>query len=259
MKAKLSSRAVVAGAAISLALAAAIVGCATLGGNAPGPPPTTMQTIDYYPHLVKGYQNSYPARRVLILMPMDDRAFKDPAERDHEPLNGNPAIGTTLDQNAEVIQRIFAVPLAPVVQKALEQAAEEAGLVPLNSDQTVYAAVAKLGEDYVLETRIVRCWVQKQRGPNTRYGPTWLTSAHFTIDATLYKPPFHAAFWSGRSPAGYEDPPLTSSARMDNETGIYDEPGQVLSIALTRSVAGVFKDATLRELISADRGLMPNG
>src|SRR5713226_9635556 len=116
-------RTLIAGALTTVALAAAIVGCASLGGNAPGPPPTTMQTIDYYPHLVKGYQNSYPARRVLILMPMDDRAFKETAERDHEPLNGNPAIGRTLDKNGEVIQRIFAAPLAALVQKALEQAA----------------------------------------------------------------------------------------------------------------------------------------
>ena len=113
-----------------------------------------------------------------------------------------------------------------------------------------------MGEDYVLEARITRCWVTKHRGPDGRNGPSWFTNADFPIDATVYKPPFKTPFWQGRSPASYDDPPL--NANPEDDTGIYDEPGQVLSIALTRAVAGIFQQNDLRTLITEDQITAPS-
>ena len=38
----------------------------------------------------------------------------------------------------------------------------------------------------------------------------------------------------------------------DDEAGIYDEPGQVLSVALTRTVAQIFQRQDLRNLMLED-------
>jgi hypothetical protein len=38
----------------------------------------------------------------------------------------------------------------------------------------------------------------------------------------------------------------------DDEAGIYDEPGQVLSVAMTRSVAQIFERQDLRNLMLED-------
>ena len=57
----------------------------------------------------------------------------------------------------------------------------------------------------------------------------------------------------GDSDAAYDDPPLSANTgNPEDETEIYDQPGQVLSVALTRAVAGIFKRNDLRTLISQD-------
>lgn len=237
----------------ALAAAVALASC-SLAGSSGNLAPTSVQTLEYYPRLVKGYQNSYPQRRVLVLMPVDDREFKDPTAADHNPLDGNPAIGVTLSHSQDVLQRLYSPPLAPLLQKALDQAVEEAGMVPLTSDVTVYTpgAPPKMAEDYVLQSQVTKAWVKKQRGVDSRYGPTWYTTAEFAINAKLFKPPFSTAFWEGVSSASYDDPPMHGSLAPEDETGIYDDPGQVLSIALTRSVAGIFKREDLHTLVTED-------
>src|SRR5712672_2983127 len=81
-------------AAVSAAIIAA---CATtVQQEIANEPPTSVETLSYYPFQVKGYQNSYPRRRVLVLMPLDSRDFKDVAGQTHEPDNGNPAVGVIL-------------------------------------------------------------------------------------------------------------------------------------------------------------------
>jgi len=239
-----------------LILAAMVwAGCSITNGTPSNIPSTSIQTLEYYPHLVKGYQNSYPPKRLLILIAVDSRDLKNIKQEDSAPLGGNPSIGFTVDQNKNVIQRLYSAPLGPIVQKALELSASEAGLVALNSASSEYKSQKETGEDYVLETRITKCWVKKRRGPDGRNGPTWFTNADFTIDATVYKPPFRTPFWQGRSPATYDDPPINASP--EDDTGIYDEPGQVLSIALTRAVAGVFQQNDLRMLITEDQVSAP--
>lgn len=237
--------------ALGVALGVQLGGCSTLQPEV-SLPPTSLQTLEYYPRLVKGYQNTYPPRRVLVLVPTDAREFKDSTAADHQPDGVDPAIGVTLGRNEEIVQRLYSSPLAPIVQKAIEQSAEEAGLVPLNSAQSSYASLKVMEEDYVLESTIVNCWVKKRRGQDTRYGPTWLTSAEFGLQVKIYKPPFHTPFWEGSSPASYDDPPLRSALNPEDDTGIYDEPGQVLSIALTRAVAGILRHEDLVELMSQD-------
>jgi hypothetical protein len=44
----------------------------------------------------------------------------------------------------------------------------------------------------------------------------------------------------------------------DDDSAIYDEPGQVMSVALTRAVAGIFDRDDLRTLITQDRMVRPH-
>ena len=70
-------------AALMAGMAVLAAGCATAGGGAQAPAATTsIQKLEYYPFQVKGYQNSYPHRTVMVLMPTDAR---DPAD-----YGGNP-------------------------------------------------------------------------------------------------------------------------------------------------------------------------
>ena len=58
-------------------LASVIAGCSTVneGGGTAAAPTTSVQTLEYYPYQVKGYQNSYPRKTIQILMPVDARAI----------------------------------------------------------------------------------------------------------------------------------------------------------------------------------------
>jgi hypothetical protein len=84
-------------------------------------------------------------------------------------------------------------------------------------------------------------------------GPIWRTVADFVLDISIYKPPFSVPFWTGTSNDTYFDPPVGSfGLGSEDEAGIYDEPGQVLSVALTRSVAAIFQRQDLRNLMLED-------
>ena len=247
----MARRGLVAGAVFALLAG----GCNPLFEQANNLPPASVQTIEYYPRQVKGYQNSYPPRRVLVLAAVDAREFKDPTASDHQPdANGNVAIGVVLGRDRQIVQRLYGPPLEGVVQKAFAQAAAEAGLSATASDDSLDNALKKgANADYVLVPKVLRCWVKKQRGADARMGPTWTTEADFAVDVALYKPPFHTPFWQGPAAATYDDPPLGAfSAGPEDDTSIYDEPAQVLSVALTRAVAGVFRRSDLRSLILED-------
>ena len=58
-------------------LSSMLAGCSTVneGGGTAAAPATSMQTLEYYPYQVKGYQNSYPKKTILILIPADERAM----------------------------------------------------------------------------------------------------------------------------------------------------------------------------------------
>jgi hypothetical protein len=211
---------------------------------------TNLQKLEYYPRLVKGYQNSYPARRILILLPSDARS-KESSEHHDDP--ATTAIGEIVSSSQQVQQRLYASALGPIVQSALAQSAEEAGLTPTPGEKPSYTQVRNKNEDYVIETRIVKCEVKKQRGQDTRFGPTWQTEAQFSLEAVIYKPPFRVPFWQGASSESYYDPPLRGILGPEDRTGIYDQPGQVLSIAMTRAIAGIFKRPELRNLFAEDR------
>ena len=60
--------------------AALLAACATtVQQEIAAAPPTSIETLSYFPFQVKGYQNSYPRRRMLVLMPVDARDFRDTA------------------------------------------------------------------------------------------------------------------------------------------------------------------------------------
>jgi hypothetical protein len=216
-------------------------------------PPVSVQTVEYYPHQVKGYQSSYPPRRILILPIVEAREFSEGSAANHAPdAQGDPQIGVVTDRNA-IVQRIYGPPLGPIVQKALAASAGEAGLIPTISNESVDVALKDSRVQYALAAKLVRCWVKKQRGSDTRLGPTWQTSAEFAVEAVVYKPPFHTPFWQGTSTANYDDPPIGNfAAGIEDDTSIYEEPGQVLSVALTRAIAGVFRRSDLHSLVIED-------
>jgi hypothetical protein len=95
--------------------------------------------------------------------------------------------------------------------------------------------------------------VVKQRGADNESGPGWFSAADVALDVTIYKAPFAVPFWQGRSTAEYNDPPTPSAgSRTEDETEIYDQPGEVLSVALTRAVAGIVRHQDLHTLVVQD-------
>lgn len=238
-----------------IALAIGVGGCTTLYGRPENLPPTSIQTLEYYPRQVKGYQNSYPPRRLLVLPALDAREFPDPTAADHQPdSSGNVAIGVVLGRDHRIVQRLYSSPLEPIVQKAFAASAGEAGLSGAVSDQSLDAALGRASNaDYLLVAKVTRGWVKRQRGADGRYGPIWATTGEFAAEVTIYKPPFHTPFWKGPIAATYDDPPQGLFAGgPDDDTSVYDEPGQVLSVAFTRAVAGLFRRSDLRSLILED-------
>ncbi len=231
-------------------------GCATVGiSNTPVPATTSVQTIEYYPYLVKGYQNSFPHRSILILLPTDARNMGETGVSDTAPLNGNPAIGVAVDKDGNVTQRLYAPPLGPILQKAIARSGDEAGLTAFSSIDSAYKSGVRNANAYVLESKITKCWVKKTHGADSRFGvgPSFRTVADFRIEVSIYKPPFSVPFWSGATSDTYYDPPVGSfGLGPDDEAGIYDEPGQVLSVALTRTVAQIFERQDLRNLMLED-------
>lgn len=244
-------------AALAAAAVAIVAACATtVQQEIANEPPTSVETLSYYPFQVKGYQNSYPRRRILVLMPADARDFKEAVGQSHEPDNGNPATGVMLGPDGSVVQRIYSPPLGPILQSAIVRAADEAGMVATASNDTLEAALKETNEDYVLASKITRCWVNKHTGADTSGPPSagavWFTTADAALDVTIYKPPFDVAFWQGESAATYNDPPADNGTGMGDDVAIYDRPGQVLSVALTRAVAGIFKREALHALVEQD-------
>jgi len=233
-------------------LALAIAGCSAVGSGGGAPSSTTsVETLEYYPYQVKGYQNSYPRRSIAILIPTDalDRSGPNAA-----PLGDQPAVGIVTDQLDNVTSRLFSPPLPGIVQNAIGHSAEEAGLQATALNQSNYDSDAKLNADYVLAPQLTKCWVKKHRGPDGMHGSTWTTQAEFAMLIVVYKPPFKIPFWEGTSSQTYFDPPVGSfGLGPDDEAGIYDRPGQVLSVAMTRAVAGIFENDSLRTLIQTDR------
>ncbi len=187
---------------------------------------------------------------MVVLLPVDSRDLSGPNEA---PKNGEPAVGVVTDQSDNVVGRLFSQPLAPILQGAIDRSAEEAGFHPSVENQSEYIGDEKPSADYVLASRIVKCWVKKHRRANSQYGPSWSTEADFTVEVTIYKPPFKIPFWQGASNQSYFDPPIGSfGLGPDDEAGIYDDPGQVLSVAMTRAVAGIFERDDLRTLVLGD-------
>lgn len=211
--------------------------------------PVSVQKLQYYRGLVKGFEHTYPRRNILILK-VDDtcqtQAGQGVAAGDYQ-------VGETLDVKGDVLQRLYLPSMAAQVQDALITAATEAGMVAVKGTDASYAGNL-LPTDYVLQSKVVRCSVKKRRIMAGDEGPTWQTVANFAIAATIYKPPFHVPFWQGLSAETYSDPPDINAGTGD-DVSIYGNPGQVLSVAFTRSVEEIFARADLHTLIIQDRAL----
>jgi hypothetical protein len=239
-----------------------VVGAASLlmliGGCGPtsqqvNMPLKSTENVQYFPFQVKGYQNSYPKRRVTVLLAVDARDFKDISGAAHAPDQGNPAVGVVRDKSGEIDQRLYGPTLEPLVQQAISQAAQEAGMISSTSETPLRQALAARQAEYLVEAKIARFWVDKHRGRDNPAGPTWSASAEVALVVVVYKSPFDVPFWQGESDATYDDPPApVAGTAPEDETEIYDEPGQVLSVALTRAVAGIFKRDDLHTLIAED-------
>jgi hypothetical protein len=238
-------------------LCAVFVGCSATNEDPYRQQPISIQTVEYYPFQVKGYQNTYPKRKMDVLTPVDGRTFQDEAATDHSPYQGQPAIGVVLGRDGRLEQRLYGAALEPLVQDALVKSAREAGLDPIALNDPLAKALKGHPGDYVLAATITDAWVNKHRGPSNPEGSTWFTAANVTIDAAVYKAPFDVPFWQGESAAQFNDPPIATLGSLDPEddTAIYDDPGQVLSVAFTRAVAGLFKRDDLRTLVGQDANI----
>jgi hypothetical protein len=227
----------------------ALAGCSTVTSPS-NLEPASNQNLVFYPGLVKGFEHTYPPRHVLVL------AVTDACENNSQARDATPGqeIGITLDARGQTIQRLYTTDLTSVVQKALEQAAQEAGMIASESAESQYTGQTT-ATDYVLQSRIVKCWVKKQRVVDNDKSPSWQTMAQFGLDTTVYKPPFHVPFWQGVSSETYSDPPDNPGLTSEDQASIYDEPGEVLSVAFTRSVEGIFKRGELHSLITQDHAL----
>jgi hypothetical protein len=242
-------RAAFAGLMLSL-----LAGCATANYHENlGIPPTSILTLQYYPFQVKGYQKSFPDKRLVVLPAADVRSFKDAGSGNHQPYQGHPAIGVILDRHGQLAQQLYGPDLAPLLGDAIAKSAHEAGMNASTSPLTLTEALKARGADYLLMARVTGLWVVKQRGTGNEGGPVWFSAADVALDVTIYKPPFAVPFWQGTSAAEYNDPPKPAAgASPEDETEIYDQPGEVLSVALTRAVAGIFRHDDLHTLVQQD-------
>ncbi len=101
--------------------------CSVVGGGSPSQPtaPTSVQTLEYYPYQVKGYQNSYPHRTILVLLPTDARDLNGP---NAAPLDGQPAHRHCHRSDPKTSFSDFIQHRSPpIVQGAIARSAEEAG------------------------------------------------------------------------------------------------------------------------------------
>jgi len=235
---------------LSAALCVIAAGCASNQAASPLAA-NSVESVQYFPFQVKGYENTYPKRQVAVVAVVDARDFKDAGAGGHEPFEGHPAIGTVFAADGQVAQRLYGPALGDLFAGAIAQAGQEAGMSATVSPTPLKAELAARKADYVISARVKRCWVTKHRGPDGWAGPSWRTEAVVALSVTIYKPPFEVAFWQGDSASRYDDPPVGGGAGGD-ETGIYDQPGEVLSVALTRAVAGLFRQDDLRTLIAQD-------
>jgi hypothetical protein len=216
-------------------------------------PLQSTETLQYYPFQVKGYENTYPKRRVMVLAAIDARDFRDTSGAANAPQEGNPAIGVVRDRSGEIVQRLYGPALEPLVQQSIVQAAQEAGMVSSSSELPLNQALNTRQAQYVMTVKIVRFWVDKHRGPDQGAGTDWSATAEVALDVAVYKVPFEVPFWQGESDATYDDPPApVGGIAPEDETEIYDDPGQVLSVGLTRAAAGIFKRNDLHTLITQD-------
>jgi hypothetical protein len=238
----------------ALAIMVALAGCATAPYHENlGLPPVSIQSLQYYPFLVKGYQNSFPHKRIVVLAAADARSFKDSGTVAHQPYQGHPAIGVVLDRHGVVAEHLYGPDLGPLISDAIAQSAHEAGMSASTAPQALTEALKTHGTDYLLVAVVTAMWVVKQRGAGTDGGPIWFSAADVALEVTIYKPPFAVPFWQGSSAAQYDDPPTPlGGASPEDETEIYDQPGEVLSVAMTRAVAGIFRRDDLHTLVLQD-------
>jgi len=227
------------------------LGCAA-GQERPAMPPTSVQAVQYYPYQVKGYQNLYPKRRAIVLPAIDARAFDGIATSDRQPDQGRSPIGVIVDENGKTEQRLYGPALEALTQDAIAHAAQEAGLNSIAASMPLPNALAARDADYVISAKILRCWVRKTHGGSHSPVVAWSSVADVALDVAIYKPPFTVAFWQGQSAAVYNDPPPSVSGDVTNEVEIYEQPGEVLAVALTRAVAGIFKRDDLYTLMTQD-------
>jgi hypothetical protein len=182
------------GAALACGMLLLLAGCATTTYHENlGIPPVSVQTLQYYPFLVKGYEKTFPSKHIEVLTSADARSFKDAGSVNHEPYQGHPAIGIVLDRHGVIVQQLYGPDLGPFLRDAIAQSAQEAGMSSSTSPAALKDALKARGADYLLMAKITGLWVVKQRGASSEGGPVWFSAADVALDVTIYKPPFSVA------------------------------------------------------------------
>ena len=122
------------GALIVLGAMALIAGCATSNSGTGELAPVSIQTLQYYPFQVKGYQKSFPAKKIIVLAATDARTFKD-AGAGIRPSPTKATLRSAFSWIVTVRSRKCSMDpiLAALVTDAIAQSANEAGMVSSTS------------------------------------------------------------------------------------------------------------------------------
>lgn len=230
-----------------------LAGCATQEQEIAKLPPTSVENVVYYPSLVKGYENTYPQRRLSVI-PVVDARDAQAVEGGIAPLDGRSLIGLVLNSEGKIAQRLYGPPLDSLTQDGIVKCANETGISASTSPLPLKEALEVRKSDYVVAAKILHLWVTRDRVANAGGGGgMWRTVADVQLEVAIYKPPFNVAFWQGQSSGSFIDPPpMIGVGSIDDSLALYDHPGEDLSVAFTRAVAGIFKRDDLHTLISED-------
>ena len=143
---------------------------------------------------------------------------------------------------------MYSTPLGPIVQGAIGRSADEAGMTASSSSETDYKPSIKNTTEYVLASKIRRCWAKKAPGPSSQYGPGLaddggFRAGRFDLQAAVQRAVLDREHqrYLRRSAGG------VVRLGSEDEAGIYDEPGEVLSVALKPGIQYIPLDAAKRD------------
>ena len=249
------------------------------------PPRLLPVSVQYLPHLVKTGRPPLPPARILVLQPLDNRApypvWKGslPATQDNVAILGiwgtnskegaviinSPRLGAQrymvagVKQNPDRPRGIYTMTGLPqLVQEALASHFQETGFtahkmsfsIPqargATTDPAQYAVGCEI-EKFTLVSleRHHEMQIDLPTGSHTTHIPVrGPTRADVSLKVTLYHWPSGDILWENSIAAAVDDPPLKE------RDFLYATPGEVASMALSRTVGSILVSQELQDAIA---------